>query len=508
MCDKCKYNKLNTQSFIEIVRANHGDIYSFEKTNFIGTSKNVIVTCIKHNCNINILASTLLRRTERNGGKVKNRVVGSCPICREEYFIEIKNQMLDKLRTLCDNEYSFDNESYINQASPIYPICNKHGRFKTSYDWILTKREHLRCPKCVFDNKKIKTIDDKRYYECNVHGNVLIGKNRCETDGCPTCNIEKNNLEQTQMLVNRLNKQYSNNYIINSTNSEVIFTCKKHDTDISFSRNKMRKFEKKYICNKCLNEINSNKLKSYIDNTLKLIDLNYKFKYKFLEFIEGKNINLHKVKLLCILDNTEKIVKCESIINNVLSNDPNIITKDFISFEDAKAKMRELNINSFREYKKWHKRTKQTNLPSNPHRSYPEWISYIDFFGQNQKDFMSNGEQRIEKYLKRKGHEYISQKRFDDCRNINPLPFDFYLPKHNIIIEFDGEQHYDYDKAFFCSTNCYDDIQRNDKIKNQYCMDNNIGLIRIKYHELIENTIEWTLDNEISRIVVESLVFS
>jgi very-short-patch-repair endonuclease len=163
--------------------------------------------------------------------------------------------------------------------------------------------------------------------------------------------------------------------------------------------------------------------------------------------------------------------------------------------------MKELNINSFREYKKWHKRTKQINLPSNPQRHYSEWVSYCDFFNTDIINLMSMGEKRIYDYLIRKNIEFIYQKQFDDCKNIKPLPFDFYLPKYNLIIEFDGEQHYNSANAF--NFESFESIQKHDKIKNQYCADNNINIIRILYHELADNTIEWTLDNEITKIAAD-----
>ncbi|MEA3397778.1 MAG: hypothetical protein U9R05_09990 [Chloroflexota bacterium] len=40
--------------------------------------------------------------------------------------------------------------------------------------------------------------------------------------------------------------------------------------------------------------------------------------------------------------------------------------------------------------------------------------------------------------------EYVCEQRFDDCRNPktgNLLPFDYYLPEINTLIEIDGEQH-------------------------------------------------------------------
>src|SRR5699024_11548816 len=71
--------------------------------------------------------------------------------------------------------------------------------------------------------------------------------------------------------------------------------------------------------------------------------------------------------------------------------------------------------------------------------------------------------------------------RFDDCRNILPLPFDFYIPKYNLCIEYHGEQHYK-DSGWFNSTEEFNDLQKRDRIKKQYCIDNDIDFLEIPYN--------------------------
>ena len=80
------------------------------------------------------------------------------------------------------------------------------------------------------------------------------------------------------------------------------------------------------------------------------------------------------------------------------------------------------------------------------------------------------------------GKEQIQlQKTFDSCRSATGrrLRFDFYLSAYNLIIEADGVQHYCEEAAKpqwdVSST------KRNDKIKNNWCLQNNINLLRIKY---------------------------
>ena len=74
------------------------------------------------------------------------------------------------------------------------------------------------------------------------------------------------------------------------------------------------------------------------------------------------------------------------------------------------------------------------------------------------------------------------------------LPFDFYLPKYNICIEYDGQQHYKID----CFNNTLLDLMNlryRDDIKTNYCQQNNIKLIRIPY---------WDFDN-IESILIKEL---
>ena len=108
----------------------------------------------------------------------------------------------------------------------------------------------------------------------------------------------------------------------------------------------------------------------------------------------------------------------------------------------------------------------------------------------------SKGEKVIEDYLTKNNIEYIPQYRFSDCRNLLPLPFDFYIPSLNVCIEYDGEQHFKIVNYFNDTEEDFKERQRLDNIKTQYCSDNNIKLIRISYLEFdnIENILTQTLD--------------
>jgi hypothetical protein len=84
----------------------------------------------------------------------------------------------------------------------------------------------------------------------------------------------------------------------------------------------------------------------------------------------------------------------------------------------------------------------------------------------------SRGEIKIENWLVNNQINFVTQKRFSDCKNKKPLPFDFYLPEHNTCIEFDGIQHFKISrrsKDESKNVNIFELTQLHDKMKDEYC---------------------------------------
>lgn len=94
----------------------------------------------------------------------------------------------------------------------------------------------------------------------------------------------------------------------------------------------------------------------------------------------------------------------------------------------------------------------------------------------------SKGELLVESILKTNKISFTRQKRFADCKNFKELPFDFYIEHKDkrVAIEYDGEQHF---KALdhFGGVAKFEKTKVNDEIKNQYCLLNNIQLVRVDY---------------------------
>lgn len=121
------------------------------------------------------------------------------------------------------------------------------------------------------------------------------------------------------------------------------------------------------------------------------------------------------------------------------------------------------------------------------------------FYRQHQgcpKCSISHGENFISSYLNNNCISFYTQKKFNTCKDKRPLPFDFYLPDYNVLIEYDGRQHFESVKDFGGENNLYY-IQSHDAIKTKWAYDNGYLLLRLNYKQS---------DDEIINILNELLV--
>src|SRR5690349_373441 len=96
----------------------------------------------------------------------------------------------------------------------------------------------------------------------------------------------------------------------------------------------------------------------------------------------------------------------------------------------------------------------------------------------------SIGEKIVIEYLRKNKIKFSREHFFDDC--VNPqtrchLFFDFYISSLKLVIEVDGSQHhtpYNGDRQKF------DSLVYRDGIKNQYCLERGIEMLRLTYDQL------------------------
>lgn len=100
-------------------------------------------------------------------------------------------------------------------------------------------------------------------------------------------------------------------------------------------------------------------------------------------------------------------------------------------------------------------------------------------------DNQSYFEKIIESMLMQLDYTYEKEKSFPELKAYR---YDFYIPSENIVIEVDGQQHY---VGWGNSIISLRENKKRDAIKNQFCIDNFIKILRIKYDKIDMLTLEY-----------------
>jgi hypothetical protein len=118
---------------------------------------------------------------------------------------------------------------------------------------------------------------------------------------------------------------------------------------------------------------------------------------------------------------------------------------------------------------------------------------------------VSTGQLKVRLLLESFGINFEEEVTFPDLRGPQGklYRFDFYLPDHVTVIEYDGLQHFQPVKWSSSWTDVQaqrelETIQLRDKIKTQYCLDHNIRLIRIAHDQDVQGrlTLELSLPGQ------------
>lgn len=127
----------------------------------------------------------------------------------------------------------------------------------------------------------------------------------------------------------------------------------------------------------------------------------------------------------------------------------------------------------------------------------------------NMSSVISQGEYQVTKFLLERGIKFETQKRFSDCRDKTYLPFDFYLPKFNLLIEFQGVQHR---KGWRRDDGDAKNIARRDAIKKSYASNNSYHFIEIwslkEVSTVLTNALEVIEQNNGRKLSLEKKILS
>lgn len=254
-----------------------------------------------------------------------------------------------------------------------------------------------------------------------------------------------------------------------------------------------------YTCkegHKCLTTLRKWRLSQYKCNTCKHKNIKNKRKIKYSEIKEEFEKNKYilllteeeynkldiksttKIKFKCNNDHenetTYRYIKCDKLCSMCTGNKKLTIEEVRKKFEErGYTLLSDTYINA---------RSPLEFICPNNHKNK---IIYDIFSSRDGNCSLCNiksyGEEKISKYLEKINYNFIREKKFDDCKNIKKLPFDFYVD-NKFIIEYDGNMHFEA-VEYFGGDKSLKINQFRDIIKTKYCKDNKIPLLRICYKD-------------------------
>lgn len=110
-------------------------------------------------------------------------------------------------------------------------------------------------------------------------------------------------------------------------------------------------------------------------------------------------------------------------------------------------------------------------------------------YGPQQRAKGSSGETAIAEMLDSLGISYEREKSFDDLVHVGRLRFDFYLAASRLAIEYHGKQHFE-PVLYFGGESTHKLSVIRDEVKRQWCAENGVNLVEIRYDDDIRSIIE------------------
>lgn len=387
-----------------------------------------------------------------------------CPYCGKEKINKAATQFripIEEVRRLFkENNATLLDTNYVNMSTLLKARCDIDGTI--FYRNLADIKRHRGCPTCKPRPKKIlkdcepdflkkefekrnlimldeyQNVKQQIRYICNNHKGIIqttTASNLFNKTACPLCTKENKGKEMFERV---RNKCIQKNY----TFIEIYY----NDKNIPYL---------KYICNK-----HSDK-----ERIIAVRDLNH-----------GSSC------YECGLDKLRKAFK---------------FSYSFIKSEFEKEGYKLIS----KTYKNAHQ---ELQYVCDKHPNIVQTTTY-DYFKQGARCKYcvgaSSGELKLQNYLEKNNIPFIKQKSFKDCKIINALCFDFAIidnyTDRNILglIEVDGAQHFEpvdfAGKGKEWATERFEFTQKSDNIKNEYCVKNNLELLRINYSnsEILESEV-------------------
>lgn len=345
-----------------------------------------------------------------------------------------------------------------------------------------------------YDETEFISLSKKIYVNCIKHDNMcyqLAKSHINKINPCKLCDVERKKNVQTlttqefieKSFITHKDEFYSYDKVMyKDSKTEVDIICNKHGI---FSITPDNFLNKKMKCPKCTKENNKVKRSMDFDTFKKRSEYLWNNKYKYLEetWIDFSS----KTGIICsehglffqYPNNHLRKSGCRKCSQKIINDKIRMNNDEFLE------KVNYIHSNKYTYISEYTGYKNNIVINCSIHGNFIQKVYlHINGSGCPKCNKLSNSEKIIFNYLESKNIDFIYQKKFNDCIYKRTLNFDFYIPSKNLIIEYDGIQHFEY-RSYFGNEIEFNKTILRDNIKNEYCKNNNINLLRISYKENI-----------------------
>ena len=460
--------KLTQEQYIAKARAKWGDAYDYSESVYLAGLKPITIRCIKHNHYFTVQAGNHISTHLKSGG---------CPLCGQESLTEYRRKKHEEALRKAE------------QKQKVYkPRLTHKERF--------LKKARAMYPDYDFSRVEYKDRETYIVVVCPVHGEfkirprtLLIGEKGQKPHGCWKCNNLIPPYERKLTLdtfKNRMHELYGDKYTFvwsdfKNKESLIRFTCKEHGEQQRIVAGLLDGKGCAYCNGKFFPP-------DWIKNARAVHGEKYEYDenrppQRSSDIIRYK-CPVHgwqETRYDCHVNQGCGCALCAGVLNK-------------LSTEDRKQRWIERCRKKFNDrfdYSQFEyvdNDTKGTIICREHHCSFitDPW-THLRGSGACPLCSSSKGEALIRTWLENNKVKFDTQCKLPNenmfCKR-QYLLADFYLPDLNLIIEMNGEQHYQPVEHFNTKDWTFEDQQIRDDTLRAYCKTHKISLLEIKYDKI------------------------
>lgn len=463
--------KLTQEQYIAKARAKWGDAYDYSESVYLAGLKPITIRCIKHNHYFTVQAG--------NHISISQKTSSGCPLCAQERLVEYRRKQHEETLRKAEQK---------KKAYKPKPRLTPQERF--------LKKATAMYPDNDFSRVEYKGRETYVVVVCPVHGEfkirprtLLKGEKEVKPHGCWQCNGMIPPYERESGMEHfkrRMHELYGDKYTFvwsdfKCKKSQIRFTCKQHGEQHRSAKVLLEGKGCEY-CNgklwppdwiKNARAVHGDKYEYDESRPPRLASDYIRYKCPVHGWLEAR--------YECHVQQGCGCALCAGVVNKLSADERKQMWIE-------KCKKRYPGKYSYRDvvyvnndtpvkiYCKEHHLTFETTPDTHSRGA-----------GGCPLCTKSVGEVEIYKWLSEHDVLFETQKKLPNenmfCKR-QYLLADFYLPDLNLIIEMNGQQHYQYVEHFNTKDWTLEDQQIRDDTLRAYCCDHGVNLLEIKYDEI------------------------